>query len=189
MRDGQKTKEKLSRAALQLFVEQGITETTIRDIAHAAGVAEGTLYRHYESKEHLAWTLFADNFAAFAQELEQVQALHHRLRDKLAAMIRHFCRFYEQDPVLFNYLLLAQHAQLRKVTPDMPNPVAVVRDVIAQAMFRREIQASDPEVLAALVLGLVLQVATFRLYGRVTKPLTGLSDTLIRACYRVLNLE
>ncbi len=118
-----------------------------------------------------------------------MQSLHHRLRDKLAAMIRHFCRFYEQDPVLFNYLLLAQHAQLRKVTPDMPNPVAVVRDVIAQAMFRREIQASDPEVLAALVLGLVLQVATFRLYGRVTKPLTGLSDTLIRACYRVLNLE
>lgn len=188
MRDGKKTKELISRTALNLFVEKGITETTIRDIAQAAGVAEGTLYRHYESKEDLAWKLFSHSFVAFAGELERLHEEHHKLKDKLAAMVRQFCRFYDEDPVLFNYLLLAQHAQLKKVTPDMPNPVVVVRDVIAQAMFRREISPGDPDVLAAMVLGVVLQVATFKLYGRVSRPLAELSESLVAACYQVLNL-
>ncbi len=189
MRDGKKTKELISRTALALFVEQGITETTIRDIARAAGVAEGTLYRHYEGKDELAWELFSRNFQHFAQELEQLQEKYGTLREKLAAMIRQFCRFYDENPVLFNYLLLAQHAQLKKVTPDMPNPVAVVRNVIAQAMGRREVPAGDPEVLAAMVLGVVLQVATFKIYGRVTQPLSDLAETLIGACCQVLDLK
>lgn len=188
MRDGKKTKDLISRTALSLFVEKGITETTIRDIAQAAGVAEGTLYRHYDSKDDLAWELFSLSFFAFAGELERLHEEHQTLRDKLAAMVRQFCRFYDQDPVLFNYLLLAQHAQLKKVTPDMPNPVVVVRDVIAQAIFRREIPPGDPDVLAAMVLGVVLQVATFKLYGRVTRPLVELSKSLVAACYQVLQI-
>jgi AcrR family transcriptional regulator len=188
MRDGKKTKELISRTALNLFVERGITETTIRDIAQAAGVAEGSLYRHYESKDELAWELFSHSFVAFAGELERLQREHDCLKDKLAAMVRQFCKFYDDDPVMFNYLLLAQHAQLKKVTPEMPNPVVVVRDVIAQAIFRREISPGDPDVLAAMVLGVVLQVATFKLYGRVTRPLKELSDALVQACWQVLGV-
>jgi hypothetical protein len=103
-------------------------------------------------------------------------------------MVRQFCKFYDDDPVMFNYLLLAQHAQLKQVTPEMPNPVVVVRDVIAQAIFRREISPGDPDVLAAMVLGVVLQVATFKLYGRVTRPLKELSDALVQACWQVLGV-
>ena len=54
-------------------MEKGITETTVRDIAAAAGLAEGTLYRHFESKEELAWELFSTNYTAFAQELDRLQ--------------------------------------------------------------------------------------------------------------------
>jgi hypothetical protein len=120
--------------------------------------------------------------------LDHLQAQYGTLKEKLAAMIRQFCHFYDDDPVLFNYLLLAQHAQLKKVTPDLPNPVVVVRDVLAQAIFRREISPGDPDVLAAMVLGVVLQIATFKIYERVTQPLSELSDTMIKACYQVLNL-
>ena len=72
-RPGNHTKELIARTALHLFVEKGITETTIRDIAGAAGVAEGPLYRHYESKDQLAWELFSTNYLAFALELDRLQ--------------------------------------------------------------------------------------------------------------------
>jgi len=186
MRDGSRTKELIARTALRLFVEKGITATTIRDIAGAAGIAEGTLYRHYESKEQLAWELFSTNYLAFALELDRLQQEYDNLRDKLAAMIRQFCTFFDRDPVLFSYLLLAQHAQLKKVTPEMVTAVTVLQKVIAQGMARREVPEMEVELAAAMVLGVVLEVAVFKAYNRITQDLSQLSETLVAACWRVL---
>jgi AcrR family transcriptional regulator len=186
MRDGRRTKELIARTALSLFVEKGITETTVRDIAGAAGLAEGTLYRHFASKEDLAWNLFSTHYTAFARELEEVQAAHEALRAKLEAMIRQFCTFFDEDPVLFSYLLLAQHAQLKKVTPEMPSPVAVLRQVLAEGIARGEVPRTDPEMATALVLGVVLQVAVFKVYGHIPESLASLADPLMAACWRVL---
>ena len=185
-RNGNHTKELISRTALELFVAKGITETTVRDIAEAAGIAEGTLYRHFESKDHLAWELFSTNYLAFAQELDRLQQEYATLKDKLAAMIRQFCAFFDRDPVLFSYLLLAQHAQLKKVTPEMETAVTVLQKVIAQGMARREVPETEVEVAAAMVLGVVLQVAVFKAYGRISQNLSQLSETLVAACWRVM---
>lgn len=186
MRDGSRTKELIAHTALHLFVEKGITETTIRDIAGAAGIAEGTLYRHYESKDQLAWELFSTNYLAFARELDRLQEEYETLKDKLTAMIRQFCAFFDRDPVLFSYLLLAQHAQLKKVTPEMETAVTVLQKVIAQGMARREVPEMEVELAAAMVLGVVLEVAIFKAYSRITQDLSQLSETLTAACWRVL---
>jgi AcrR family transcriptional regulator len=186
MRPKDKTKELIACTALNLFVEQGIDGTTIRDIAGAAGIAEGTLYRHYPGKEALAWDLFSRHFTAFALELQRTQAGQPTLWAKLAAMVEQFCAFFDDDPVLFSYLLLAQHGQLQKVTPEMPNPVEVVREVLAAAMDRGEIPAGDPNLAAAMVLGIVLQVATFKIYQRLTQNLSSLAEFMVEACRRVL---
>jgi AcrR family transcriptional regulator len=186
MRDGKRTRELIARTALQLFVEKGITATTIRDIASTAGVAEGTLYRHFESKDSLAWELFSANFAAFALELDRLQEQHQSLRDKLAAMIRQFCAFFDQDPILFSYLLLAQHDQFKKVTPDMPSPVRVVRSVLQAGMAQGEIPVKDSEVATAMVMGVVLQLAVFKIYEGISQSLSSLAETMVEASCRVL---
>jgi AcrR family transcriptional regulator len=186
MRPKDQTKELIAHTALRLFVEKGIDGATIRDIAAAAHIAEGTLYRHYPGKDALAWDLFSSNYTAFALELHRLQAGQATLRAKLDAMVRQFCAFFDQDPVLFSYLLLAQHGQLQKVTPDMPNPVEVVREVLAAGMDRGEIPFGDPNVAAAMVLGIVLQVAVFKIYQRLPQSLTSLAEVLVAACWRVL---
>ena len=186
MRSQNHTKELIARTALHLFVAQGINGTTIRDIAAAAGIAEGTLYRHYSGKDALAWDLFSRNFTAFALELRRIEAGQATLRAKLDAMVRQFCTFFDDDPVLFSYLLLAQHGQLQKVTPEMPNPVEVLREVLAAGMDRGEIPAGDPNVAAAMVLGIVLEVAIFKIYQRLTQSLTSLAEALVKACWRVV---
>jgi AcrR family transcriptional regulator len=186
MRPKDQTKELIARTALGLFVEKGVDGTTIRDIAGAAMIAEGTLYRHYAGKDALAWELFSRNFTALAGELQDIQAPHQTLRAKVDAMVRHFCTFFDRDPVLFSYLLLVQHGQLQKVTPDMPNPVEVVREVLAGGMARGEIPAGDADVAAAMVLGIVLQVAVFKIYQRLPQSLTSLAENLVEACWRVL---
>jgi AcrR family transcriptional regulator len=78
VRDGTQTRQQIDRAALRLFAKKGIKETTIRDIAEAAGIAEGTLYRHYKSKDELSWILFRDNYAELGRHLDRVQAAPKR---------------------------------------------------------------------------------------------------------------
>ena len=72
MRNAARTKAVITATALRLFVRQGIKETTIKDIAREAKVAEGTLYRHYASKDDLAWDLFSTHFTSFALELDRL---------------------------------------------------------------------------------------------------------------------
>jgi AcrR family transcriptional regulator len=52
-RDGEATRQKLLRAALELYTAEGYHGTTTPAIAARAGVAEGTIYRHFSGKEHL----------------------------------------------------------------------------------------------------------------------------------------
>ncbi len=51
---------KIERAALKLFIHEGIDAATTREIAEKAGVSEGALYRHYKGKDELALSLFME---------------------------------------------------------------------------------------------------------------------------------
>ena len=187
MRDGMRTKEKIERTAMRLFVEKGVCQTTTRDIASEAGVAEGTIYRHFTSKEDLVWELFSPQYTAFARTLDDLQKAEPVLRAKVDSMVRGFCRWFDADPIPFRFVLLVQHGQLEKVTPDMPNPVDVLRKTISDAMIRREIPEGNPDLATAMILGVVLQTMTFALYGRIERPVTELADALSAACWRILN--
>src|SRR5690606_2484428 len=156
---GQRTQERIEQETLALFAEKGVDRTTIGDIARAAGIAEGTLYRHFQSKEALVWQLFSHNYLRLAAQLHALQACREGLRAKLAAMVGLFCGLYERDPDMFRFLLLVQHGQLERVTAGMQTPVTVLKAVIEGAVARREIPAQDVEVATAMVLGMVLQVA------------------------------
>ena len=86
-------------------------------------------------------------------------------------MIRGFCRAHDDNPMLFNFLLFVQHGQLSKLSEDAPTPVTVMRAVLAGAIALGEIPKQDPDLATALVLGAVLQPATFAAYGRIALKL------------------
>lgn len=185
MRDGTATRERIERVAMGLFVAQGVTETTIRDIAQGAGTAEGALYRHYRGKDELILELFQRHYAAFAQRLQALQAACPHSRDKLAAMVEECCRVFDADPVLFRFLLLVQHHSLQRVE-GKASPVEVVRSVIVDGMERGEILRGDADLATALVMGVIIQPATFKTYGRLPGPMRPLAGRLTAACWHLL---
>ena len=181
------TRQRIEQAATQLFVARGITETSVRDITRAVGISEGALYRHFESKDDLVWQTFEQGYTSFARELESLAARETTARQKVAAMIRGFCRAHDDNPTHFNFLVFVQHGQLAKLAEDAPTPVTVMRSVLLRAIQDGEIPAQDVDLATALVLGAVLQPATFAAYGRIALKLEPVSDRLVAAAWAVVN--
>lgn len=186
MRDGRPTRQRIHQAALALFVERGVTETSVRDLAQAAGIAEGTLYRHYASKDDLVADLFLTNYAAFAARLRALCAAPG-LRVRLDAVTAEVCRFFDAEPTLFRFLLLVQHQALPRAADDDDNPVSVLHAMIKDAVAAGEITLIDADLGTALVLGLLLQPATAVVYGRMSGPLGSHAAAIAAACWRALN--
>ncbi len=55
------TKSKITEAAIDLFTEAGFEETSVDDVAAAAGIARRTLFRYYPSKNAIAWGDFDEH--------------------------------------------------------------------------------------------------------------------------------
>jgi AcrR family transcriptional regulator len=64
------TRERLLAAAAKLFAKNGWDGATTRDIAAAAGVASGTLFNYFESKEAVVAALMLEAFAKAEDEFE-----------------------------------------------------------------------------------------------------------------------
>ena len=181
------TRQRIEEAATRLFVERGITETSVRDITRQVGISEGALYRHFESKDDLVSQTFEHNYTSFARELESLASREQSAKQRIGAMIRGFCRAHDDNPTLFNFLVFVQHGQLSKLAEDAPTPVTVMRSVIVRAIQDGEIPAQDPDLATALVLGAVLQPATFAAYGRIALKLAPVSDRLVAAAWAAVN--
>lgn len=59
-------RQEIARAAVELFVDQGVTATTGEQIAQAVGVSSRTLWRYFPSKESCVSPLFAAGIDAIA---------------------------------------------------------------------------------------------------------------------------
>ncbi len=100
-RDGAATRERLMRAALELFTTQGYHGSTTPVIAERAGIAEGTIYRHFPSKQQLLNEVYRGAVGHFArllretprdlscqQRLEQVSVAWRALAVQEPALVR-----------------------------------------------------------------------------------------------------
>lgn len=104
--DADSTKERLVRAALDLYSTVGFLSTTTPALARQARVAEGTIYRHFRSKQHL---LKEVHRRAHTWAIEALKALEHdRVRrppERLALFARQMVDMAAQDPALVRMLL------------------------------------------------------------------------------------
>jgi AcrR family transcriptional regulator len=178
-------KSRIDAAALHLFAERGADATPMPMIAECAGVAVGSLYRYYTNKDELVARLYADNYARLAQELDRAQTQAATARDKVAAMVRFICGFFDREWDLARFLLLEQHVRL-KTYSGAANPVDVVYGVLAEGMHRGEVRRLDGVLATALVMGPVIQAATFLTYGRLTGPLSNAAEDIAQGIWAAI---
>ena len=71
-----------------LFAERGFRNTTVRDIADAAGILSGSLYHHFDSKEAMVDELLDTFQQQLFETFEEIVASSRSPRAKLDAVVR-----------------------------------------------------------------------------------------------------
>ena len=186
-RDGAKTRAAIEREALRLFAAKGVEGASIKDIAQAVGVADAALYRHFASKEEMAQAIFARHYGELARAIGEIARSALPFPAKARALIGHFCALFDEEPDVFSFLLLNQHAHLRFVPKEAEgNAVEAIRAMMAAAHAAGQISQADPDLAAALALGAVAQPAIFTLYGRLPRPLGARAEAMAAAALAVV---
>lgn len=88
------TRERIFRAALELFAQQGFFETTVEEITEAADVGKGTFFNYFPSKEHVLGMLHEVQLSKVAQAEATARSSKLPIRE----VLRQFMRSIAEEP-------------------------------------------------------------------------------------------
>jgi TetR/AcrR family transcriptional regulator, repressor of fatR-cypB operon len=161
------TRQRLIRAALELFTTAGYHLTTTPLIAKKAGVAEGTIYRHFDSKQHLLNELYRAAGRWAGRLVKEADALKVGPREKLAELGRGLVAGAAREPAVAQLFFLQRHADLlddesRKVARDFR---LGLESLMAQGKADGSVKPGAVELWAAVWLG-VMSLVIERVAGK-----------------------
>jgi AcrR family transcriptional regulator len=157
-RDGEATRQRLLRAALDLYTTVGFRATTTPAIAARAGVAEGTIYRHFSGKEHLLNEVYRNAQrwgAGLVKEPEPSDT--PAVPDRLAGIARRLLDAAARDPSLTRMLLRSRDEQhlderSREASREF---LDALREVVAAGGREGVVRDGPPELWTDIWLALV----------------------------------
>ena len=110
MATGRKNRrDEIVAATVRLVSRQGVSRASIRQIASEAGVTEGALYRHFESKDDLCQQAYRQIVADMAEEKEQILKSVAPLPARLREWIRLSYEYFDRYPEAFTYVVLTPY--------------------------------------------------------------------------------
>jgi TetR/AcrR family fatty acid metabolism transcriptional regulator len=155
----------LLRAAIDTFAARGFFNAQVADVARAAGVAAGTVYLYFRSKDDLLISIFertmTDAIAEGRRSIENLSDASARLRAIARMHLDRLGRDRALAVVLQVELRQSTKFMERFSTTELREYLGVIRDVIAQGqqtgVFRTDINST---FAAKLFFGMLDEMAT-----------------------------
>jgi AcrR family transcriptional regulator len=151
------TQEKILKAAQRLFAKQGFSATTTRDLAQASGVAEGTLFRHFENKKAIlvevatrGWVELLTDLLTELSEMGSYKAVAQVMRKRMLSLAAN------TDMLKVCFMEAQFHPDLReRVQCEVIDKMTDVAEAFFQtAMERGTYRTMNARVVARIFLGM-----------------------------------
>ena len=140
MKKGEKRKQELLQIAYRMFISRGYENTSVDEIIEEAGIAKGTFYYYFETKEQLLEEVIGMMIDRETEAAGQVLKAEIPVKQKIAGIISSFRPTQEETPIegaLMQPENIVMHEKIRKKIVEAAIPLlsGVVEEGIAQGVF------------------------------------------------------
>ncbi|WP_153125539.1 TetR/AcrR family transcriptional regulator [Peribacillus tepidiphilus] len=114
--------KKIIEAAIEIFAEKGYAAASTNEIAKKAGVAEGTIFRHYKTKKDLLLSIVAPSMARLIAPFvikdiyKVLDGKYEKMEDFFHAMLKNRREFLKNNIAIFRILIqeIPFHTELKE---------------------------------------------------------------------------
>jgi AcrR family transcriptional regulator len=151
------TRDKILKAAQKLFACNGYDGTTTKELAEKAGIAEGTLFRHFTNKKAIlvevatqGWIELLTDLLTELSEMASYEAISHLMYKRMLRLGDNY------DMMRVCFMEVQFHPDLRdRIQAEVVNKMTDVAEAFFQtAMDRGVYRRMNPRVIAQVFLGM-----------------------------------
>lgn len=147
------TRERLFRAAMQLFAERGFFETTTEEITEAADVGQGTFFNYFPTKQHVLTVLSEKQLEKIMAARDEAEAGTTSMQDVLHRLMHRIAEEPGRSQALTRSLMTAliSNDDVRElVRHTMGCGREIMAGIVALGQKRREIRSDRQPMEVAI---------------------------------------
>ena len=170
MRDPDKPQQ-IIEAAVRVFARRGYYNSRVSDIAREAGIAAGTIYLYFKTKDDILVTLFRDKMAEFVGALRKAIAGEPDAASKVRRLVSLHFSMLEENPDLAE-VVQVELRQGQKFfrgasSQEIGAYFALIGSVLEEGVAERRFRSDLPvKVATKMLFGAMDQMATSWVLGK-----------------------
>lgn len=177
-----KTKRAIFEAAITVFSKDGYNGATMDDIAVNAGVAKGTLYYHFKSKEEIFNYIITKGMHMMKEEVEAATKIEDDVLMKLKTMYKVQLKLVYDNKNFFKVIMSQiwgqeiRQMELRKLIEVY---IATIESFLKEAIEHGVVKAGDSSFMAYTFFGMLCSSAVYELLNSDQMDVDNLIENLM----------
>lgn len=147
-----KTKRKIFEASMELFAKKGYEATSVEEITSVVGVAKGTLYYHFSTKEEIFYFLVEEGMKLLKNSIDIKTSNLEKSLDKLKAIILiqiKVIKKYENFISIILSQIWGQEPRNKKCREYVFEYITMIENIVREGIEKQELVEGDSSVIAS----------------------------------------
>ena len=154
---------------MKLFAEKGYDATSIEEITATVGVAKGTLYYHFSSKEEIFNFLIEEGMKLLQNSIDIKTAKFSNYIDKVKAIILIQIKIvvkYEDLITIFLSQFWGNESRNKTCKKYVLSYINKIEEIVKEGIKKGEIKKGNPQVIASEIYGLICSSLVYKIRSK-----------------------
>ncbi len=161
-----KTKRKIFETAMQLFADKGYEATSIEEITATVGVAKGTLYYHFSSKEEIFNFLVEEGMKLLKNSIQiktdRVSSYIDKIRAIILIQIKVIVKYESLITIILSQMW-GKEERNKRSRQYVFEYIDIVEKIVKEGIEKGEIIDKNPKIIASEIFGLTSSCLIYKL--------------------------